>query len=101
MLWGCAGSRCEPAARTAWSADWQSRGPVGDARKINHEPERAMSTRIRIVSAVAFAVLWTAFMLWWTYPDRGVAHTVILTSIGMILGLLWYLLFGRPRRSNG
>lgn len=60
-----------------------------------------MSTRNRIVSAVVFAVLWTAFMLWWSYPDRGVAHTVIIACTGAVLGLFWYWLFGRLRRSNG
>jgi hypothetical protein len=53
-----------------------------------------MSRNLRIATAVAFAVLWTAWMLWWSYPDRGVAHTVILATMGAILGVLWYWLFG-------
>lgn len=53
-----------------------------------------ISRNHRIVSAVVFAVLWTAWMLWWSYPDRGVAHTVIFAVMGAILGLLWYWIFG-------
>jgi hypothetical protein len=53
-----------------------------------------MSSRNRFWSAVAFAVLWTAFMLWWSYPDRGVAHVIILSTMGAILGVLWYWMFG-------
>lgn len=60
-----------------------------------------MNTRNRIVSAAAFAVLWTAFMLWWSYPDRGVAHTVILSVIGVLLGFFWYWIGGRSGRRNG
>jgi hypothetical protein len=57
-----------------------------------------MSTFNRIVSAVMFAVLWTAVMLWWSYPDRGIAHILILSAIGAVLGVLWYWLFGRLHR---
>jgi hypothetical protein len=56
-----------------------------------------MSTRNRILSAVIFAALWVAFMLWWSYPDKGVAHVAILSAIGVLLGLVWYWLTGRQR----
>jgi hypothetical protein len=59
-----------------------------------------MSAFNRIVSAVVFAVLWTAVMLWWSYPDRGMAHIVILSAIGAGLGVLWYWLFGWLHRSK-
>jgi hypothetical protein len=53
-----------------------------------------MSHRKRLViSAVAFAVLWTGFMLWWSAPLE-MASTIILVVTGAILGLLWYWLFG-------
>jgi hypothetical protein len=57
----------------------------------------------RTVSAIAFAVLWTAWMLWWSFPDRGIAHTVIFAVVGSIVGLLWYWLMGwfSARRSRG
>jgi hypothetical protein len=50
--------------------------------------------------AVAFAVLWTFWMLWWSGSlDR--ANVIILTICGAVAGYLWYLamrwLFARPR----
>jgi hypothetical protein len=59
-----------------------------------------MSTLNRIVSAAVFAVLWTAVMLWWSYPDKGVAHVAILSALGVVLGVLWYWLFGWLNRSK-
>jgi hypothetical protein len=53
-----------------------------------------MSTLNRVVSAGIFAVLWAAFMIWWSYPDQGMAHVIILSVIGALLGVLWYFLFG-------
>ena len=46
----------------------------------------------KLISAVIFAVLWTVSMLWWFGSlDQ---HTVLVTVImGVIAGLLWYLLF--------
>jgi hypothetical protein len=58
-----------------------------------------MSTRHRVISAVVFAVMWTAIMLWWSYPDKGVAHTVILSAIGVALGVFWFWISGRRRPS--
>jgi hypothetical protein len=58
-----------------------------------------MRTLNRIVSALVFAVLWTAFMLWWSYPDKGVAHVAILSAIGVALGVFWFWLSGRRRAS--
>ena len=40
--------------------------------------------------AVAFAVLWTFWMLWWSGSlDR--ANVIILTICGAVAGYLWYL----------
>jgi hypothetical protein len=58
-----------------------------------------MSTRNRILSAIVFAAMWTAIMLWWSYPDKGVAHTAILAVIGLGLGMVLYWLTGRQRPS--
>lgn len=48
----------------------------------------------KLVSAVVFGVLWIVSMLWWSGSlDQ---HTVLITVImGVIAGLLWYLLFDR------
>ena len=74
----------------------QSLQPLPDRQ----EKEPTMSTRNRIVSAAVFAVLWTAFMLWWSYPDQGIAHVIILSVIGALLGVLWYFLAGWLNRSK-
>jgi hypothetical protein len=58
-----------------------------------------MSTRHRVISAVVFAVMWTAIMLWWSYPDKGVAHAVILSVIGVVLGVFWFWISGWRRPS--
>jgi hypothetical protein len=52
------------------------------------------------LGAVAFAVLWTLWMLWWSGSlDR--AHVAMLTICGAVAGYLWYLgmrwLFARMR----
>lgn len=48
-----------------------------------------MSSRIRLVlTSVAFAVLWTAGMIWWTGFEF--ANVVILTICGVVAGVLWY-----------
>jgi hypothetical protein len=47
------------------------------------------STPLKL-GAIAFAVLWTFWMLWWSGSlDR--ANVVILTLCGAIAGYLWYL----------
>jgi hypothetical protein len=46
-----------------------------------------------ILSSVAFAILWTAFMWWWNSPLARPA-LIILVVVGAICGLLWYWLFG-------
>jgi hypothetical protein len=48
----------------------------------------AVSTRLKL-SAVLFAVLWTAGMWFWDGP-RDVAGTVILALTGTLAGFLWY-----------
>ena len=52
-----------------------------------------MSTLNRIVSATAFAVLWTAFMMWRSYPNMAMAEVILLSVIGTLLGVAWYFLF--------
>ncbi len=48
----------------------------------------------KLISAVVFAVLWVVSMLWWS--DSFDLHNVLITVImGVIAGLLWYLLFDR------
>ena len=49
-----------------------------------------MSQKITLILAsIAFAVLWTAYMIWQT--STGMANTVILIIAGAIAGVLWYL----------
>src|SRR5260370_32509737 len=57
------------------------------------------STPLKI-GAVAFGVLWTLWMLWWSGSlDR--VNVAMLTICGAMAGYLWYLCmrwaFGRPR----
>ena len=57
------------------------------------------STPLKI-GAVAFGVLWTLWMLWWSGSlDR--VNIAMLTICGAMAGYLWYLCmrwaFGRPR----
>jgi len=40
-------------------------------------------------SAVAFAVLWTGWMIWWSGSYDAV-NIVILTICGSVVGYLWY-----------
>jgi len=48
----------------------------------------------RVLTAVVFAVLWTAGMLFWSAPIN--LHTVITTCItGAIAGLLIYWLYDK------
>lgn len=52
-----------------------------------------------VLSAIAFAVLWTAFMLWWNAPID-TAMVVILAISGAVAGVLWYWAmrrFGPPQ----
>jgi hypothetical protein len=44
----------------------------------------------RIMSAVVFALLWTAGMLWWFYPEPAVMHPDLLAGAGVLIGLFWY-----------
>lgn len=46
------------------------------------------SDRILIVASFAFAVLWTAAMIWWNSP--GVAGSVIFMIAGALCGIGWY-----------
>ena len=48
-----------------------------------------MSEKITwILASIAFAVLWTAYMIWQT--STGMANVVILIVCGAIAGTLWY-----------
>ena len=41
-----------------------------------------------ILASIAFAVLWTAFMIWWNAP--GFAGAIILAFSGALAGTLWF-----------
>jgi hypothetical protein len=41
------------------------------------------------ISAVAFALLWTLWMLWWS-GEYHPAHIAILSITGAATGFLWY-----------
>ena len=41
-----------------------------------------------IVASVAFAILWTAAMIWWNAP--GVAGAIIFMIAGAFCGVGWY-----------
>lgn len=41
-----------------------------------------------VVGSVAFAVLWTLAMIWWTGAET--ANIVILAISGAVAGVLWY-----------
>jgi hypothetical protein len=49
----------------------------------------------RIMSAVMFALIWTAGMLWWFYPTPGVMHPAVLAVAGVTVGVAWYWIHGR------
>jgi hypothetical protein len=48
----------------------------------------------RVLSAIVFAVLWTAGMLWWS-PSIDVQTVVVAVIAGVIAGLLMYWLFDK------
>jgi len=48
----------------------------------------------RVLSAIVFAVLWTAGMLWWS-PAIDVQTVVVAVIAGVIAGLLMYWLFDK------
>jgi hypothetical protein len=50
-------------------------------------------TRLKLAS-LAFAVMWTVMMWWWSAPLE-TAAIVILAIAGAITGLLWYWLYGK------
>ena len=52
-----------------------------------------------IASSIAFAVMWTLLMLWWSGSFE-TANIVILMISGAVAGVLWYLgmrRFGPPQ----
>lgn len=55
--------------------------------------------RQRIISALSFAIVWTAGMLWW-FADQGIAHAVVLAVGGVLTGLAWYWIYGRLWRNS-
>jgi hypothetical protein len=44
----------------------------------------------RIMSAVMFALIWTAGMLWWFHPTPGIMHPALLFVAGLAIGFVWY-----------
>jgi len=50
--------------------------------------------------AIAFAILWPAWMIWWS-GDFGAVNIVILTACGAIAGYLWYRLMRWSFRRMG
>ena len=42
------------------------------------------------LSSIAFALLWTVWMVWWS-GEFAVANIVILTACGAMAGWLWFL----------
>lgn len=54
-----------------------------------------MTHRMRLkLASLAFALLWTAWMLWWSAPLRP-AEMIIFAFGGVMVGLAWYWLYGR------
>lgn len=49
----------------------------------------------RIMSAVMFALIWTAGMLWWFSLEPGVMHPALVAIAGVLIGVLWYWIHGR------
>jgi hypothetical protein len=37
-----------------------------------------------------FALVWTAGMLWWFYPEPAVMHPALLAVAGVLIGPFWY-----------
>jgi membrane associated rhomboid family serine protease len=57
-----------------------------------------MTTSLRRnLSALAFAVFWTVFMVWWS-GDYGITNIVILAVCGLIVGAVWAWAMGRVQR---
>jgi hypothetical protein len=56
----------------------------------------AADKRLKL-SAVMFAVLWTAGMVWWG-GNYSVAHILIMTIAGALAGLAWYLIMAKWQR---
>lgn len=54
--------------------------------------------RQRIMSALMFALIWTAGMLWWFHPTPGITHPALLVVAGVAIGFLWYWMHGRQWR---
>ena len=46
------------------------------------------------LSAVVFAVLWTAFM-WWDRAPLEISGVIALLACGALAGALWYWLYGK------
>ena len=41
-----------------------------------------------VLSSILFAVLWTAFMIWWTGTET--ANIVAMSIAGIVAGVAWY-----------
>jgi hypothetical protein len=51
-------------------------------------------------SSVAFTVLWTGWMIWWS-GDYDAANIIILTICGSIAGYFWFLAMRWQFRRRG
>ncbi len=57
-----------------------------------------MSEKSLIIASVFFAVLWTVQMMWWESPLGTVGYVTLAIS-GVVVGLLWYWLYGKWARA--
>lgn len=54
-----------------------------------------MTHRFRLkLASIAFAVMWTGGMLWWSQPLRP-AEVIIIAACGLPVGFAWHWLYGR------
>jgi hypothetical protein len=52
------------------------------------------------LSAIAFAVLWTAWMVWWS-AEFGAVQIGIMSACGALVGWLWFLVLRWHLRRKG
>jgi hypothetical protein len=68
-----------------------------EAEKMRRESQRRLLLALMVALIWAGGMLWW-FHLWWSYPEPGLVHVVIVSGIGSLLALLWG--FGWLRRPN-
>src|SRR5262245_26702392 len=64
-----------PGSRPTFNISWMGDGPM--------TPQRSL-----VLASIAFAVLWTLGMIWWTGTQIG--NVISLTIAGAVAGVLWY-----------